>query len=113
MLCAEFEGKKFVSVSKGDVKLEETEVEKKRQKKLNEIYKPLIDWFKDYLGSRASKVEISKRLVTDPATVSSTHGEDHEDAGGLSVGHVEACRIPRGWRVEGRVPVGASQGWND
>jgi len=68
----EFEGKKFVSVSKGDVKIDETELEKKRQKKLGELYKPLVDWFKELIGSRASKVELSRRLVKDPCTVVST-----------------------------------------
>jgi len=68
----EFEGKKFVSVSKGEAKFDETDDEKKRAKKLKEMYDPLLTWYKDLLGSKASKVELSKRLVNDPCTVVST-----------------------------------------
>merc|ERR1711879_16337 len=40
---ADYEGKKFVSIQKADVKLDETDEEKKRFSKLNEIYKRLTD----------------------------------------------------------------------
>merc|ERR1711977_802966 len=38
---ADYEGKKFVSIQKADVKLDETEEEKKRFSKLKDMYKPL------------------------------------------------------------------------
>merc|ERR1712170_338771 len=38
---ADYEGKKFVSIQKADVKLDETEEEKKRFNKLKDMYKPL------------------------------------------------------------------------
>merc|ERR1719261_1498597 len=44
---ADYEGKKFVSIQKADVKLDETEEEKKRFSKLKDMYKPLTDWWKD------------------------------------------------------------------
>merc|ERR1712190_525032 len=43
---ADYEGKKFVSIQKADVKLDETEEEKKRFSKLKDMYKPLTDWWK-------------------------------------------------------------------
>eukprot|EP00386_Alphamonas_edax_P015875 GDKI01048509.1.p1 GENE.GDKI01048509.1~~GDKI01048509.1.p1 ORF type:complete len:805 (+),score=415.73 GDKI01048509.1:104-2518(+) len=65
----DFEGKKFVSIQKGDIKLDETDTDKLRQKKLKEMYEPLLKWWKEQLGESISKVELSKRLVSDPCTV--------------------------------------------
>merc|ERR1711941_76477 len=74
-------GKKFVSIQKADVKLDETEEEKKRFSKLKDMYKPLTDWWKDTLteltekgamkdaGVKVEKVEISKRLTESPVVV--------------------------------------------
>merc|ERR1719215_589952 len=70
--------KKFVSIQKADVKLEETEEEKKRFTKLKDMYKPLSDWWKEKLteltekgamkeaGVKIEKVELSKRLTESP-----------------------------------------------
>merc|ERR1712066_370440 len=78
---ADYEGKKFVSIQKADVKLDETEAEKKRFSKLKDMYKPLTDWWKDKLtdltekgamkdaGVKIEKVEISKRLTESPVVV--------------------------------------------
>merc|ERR1712124_154272 len=78
---ADYEGKKFVSIQKADVKLDETEEEKKRFSKLKDMYKPLTDWWKDKLteftekgamkdaGAKLEKVEISKRLTESPVVV--------------------------------------------
>merc|ERR1711998_663348 len=78
---ADYEGKKFVSIQKADVKLEETEEEKKRFSKLKDMYKPLTDWWKEKLtdftekgamkdaGVKIEKVEISKRLTDSPVVV--------------------------------------------
>merc|ERR1712223_588040 len=78
---ADYEGKKFVSIQKADVKLDETEEEKKRFTKLKDMYKPLTDWWKDSLtdftekgdmkdaGVKIEKVEISKRLTESPVVV--------------------------------------------
>merc|ERR1711977_405584 len=78
---ADYEGKKFVSIQKADVKLDESEDEKKRYSKLKDMYKPLTDWWKDQLsdltekgsmkdaGVKVEKVEISKRLTESPVVV--------------------------------------------
>merc|ERR1712066_689551 len=78
---ADYEGKKFVSIQKADVKLDETEEEKKRHTKLKDMYKPLADWWKETLteltekgamkdaGVKLEKVEISKRLTDSPVVV--------------------------------------------
>merc|ERR1712203_414664 len=78
---ADYEGKKFVSIQKADVKLDETEEEKKRFSKLKDMYKPLTDWWKEKLtdltekgamkdaGVKLEKVEVSKRLTDSPVVV--------------------------------------------
>merc|ERR1719284_160632 len=78
---ADYEGKKFVSIQKADVKLDESEEEKKRFTKLKDMYKPLTDWWKDSLtdltekgamkdaGVKVEKVEVSKRLTESPVVV--------------------------------------------
>merc|ERR1712072_705102 len=75
---ADYEGKKFVSIQKADVKLDETEEEKKKFTKLKDMFKPLTDMMKDTLtdftekgdmkdsGVKLDKIEISKRLVDAP-----------------------------------------------
>merc|ERR1712230_153071 len=78
---ADYEGKKFVSIQKADVKLDETEEEKKKFSKLKDMYKPLTDWWKEKLtdftekgamkdgGVKIEKVEVSKRLTESPVVV--------------------------------------------
>merc|ERR1711912_211730 len=78
---ADYEGKKFVSIQKADVKLDETEEEKKKFSKLKDMYKPLTDWWKDKLsdftekgdlkdaGVKIEAVSISKRLTDSPVVV--------------------------------------------
>eukprot|EP00929_Paragymnodinium_shiwhaense_P025002 TRINITY_DN1522_c0_g1_i1.p1 TRINITY_DN1522_c0_g1~~TRINITY_DN1522_c0_g1_i1.p1 ORF type:complete len:805 (-),score=391.53 TRINITY_DN1522_c0_g1_i1:144-2558(-) len=78
---ADYEGKKFVSIQKADVKLDESEEEKKRFTKLKDMYKPLTDWWKEKLtdltekgamkdaGVKIEKVEVSKRLTESPVVV--------------------------------------------
>merc|ERR1712159_309551 len=78
---ADYEGKKFVSIQKADVKLDETEEEKKRYSKLKDMYKLLTDWWKEKLtdltekgamkdaGVKVEAVTISKRLTESPVVV--------------------------------------------
>merc|ERR1712013_704166 len=78
---ADYEGKKFVSIQKADVKLDETDEEQKKFSKLKDMYKPLTDWWKDKLtdltekgamkeaGVKIEKVELSKRLTESPVVV--------------------------------------------
>eukprot|EP00919_Chromeraceae_sp_WS-2016_P026296 GHVR01062231.1.p1 GENE.GHVR01062231.1~~GHVR01062231.1.p1 ORF type:complete len:799 (-),score=205.03 GHVR01062231.1:287-2683(-) len=68
----DYEGKKFVSIQKGNVNLGETDDDKKRWKKLKAMYEPLTKWFKDILADKIFKVDLSKRLVSDPCTVVSS-----------------------------------------
>merc|ERR1712028_319483 len=78
---ADYEGKKFVSIQKADVKLDESEEEKKKFTKLKDMYKPLTDWWKEKLtdltekgamkdaGVKIEAVSISKRLTNSPVVV--------------------------------------------
>merc|ERR1712139_543146 len=78
---ADYEGKKFVSIQKADVKIDETDEEKKRFSKLKDMYKPLTDWWKEKLsdltekgalkdtGVKIEAVSVSKRLTDSPLTV--------------------------------------------
>merc|ERR1712025_917025 len=78
---ADYEGKKFVSIQKADVKIDESEEEKKRFSKLKDMYKPLTDWWKEKLtdftekgamkdaGVKVEAVAISKRLAESPVVV--------------------------------------------
>merc|ERR1719313_2735257 len=78
---ADYEGKKFVSIQKADVKIDESEEEKKRFPKLKDMYKPLTDWWKEKLtdftekgamkdaGVKVEAVAISKRLTESPVVV--------------------------------------------
>merc|ERR1712137_1413241 len=78
---ADYEGKKFVSIQKADVKFDETEEEKKRFAKVKDMYKPLTDWWKNVLtdltekgsmkeaGVKVEKVDVSKRLTDSPVVV--------------------------------------------
>merc|ERR1719384_1783207 len=78
---ADYEGKKFVSIQKADVKLDETEEEKKKFNKLKDMYKALTDWWKEKLttftesgamkdaGVKIEAVSVSKRLTDSPVVV--------------------------------------------
>merc|ERR1711907_384627 len=78
---ADYEGKKFVSIQKADVKIDESEEEKKRFTKIKDMFKPLTDWWKEKLtdftekgamkdaGVKIEKVEVSKRLTDSPVVV--------------------------------------------
>jgi len=78
---ADYEGKKFVSIQKADVKLDETEEEKKKFSKIKDMYKPLTDWWKEKLtdltekgamkdaGVKIEAVSLSKRLTNSPVVV--------------------------------------------
>merc|ERR1712141_316443 len=52
---ADYEGKKFVSIQKADVKLDESAEEKKRFNKLKDMYKPLTEWWKSTVTDLTEK----------------------------------------------------------
>eukprot|EP00826_Nyctotherus_ovalis_P039323 TRINITY_DN3777_c0_g3_i1.p1 TRINITY_DN3777_c0_g3~~TRINITY_DN3777_c0_g3_i1.p1 ORF type:complete len:759 (-),score=302.63 TRINITY_DN3777_c0_g3_i1:22-2298(-) len=70
---SEYEQNKVQNAAKGDLRLfEDPELLKKKQKKLQEMYKPLIDWWRKHLGKKVEKVEISTRLVDSPCIISTS-----------------------------------------
>jgi len=78
---ADYEGKKFVSIQKADVKFDETEEEIKRYNRMKDLYKPLTEWWKTSLttltenggmkstGIKIDGVSLSKRLTDSPCVV--------------------------------------------
>jgi molecular chaperone HtpG len=65
----EFEGKKLISVAKGDLDLGALadEAEKKEAEKISEELKPLIERIKTSLGERVKEVRVTHRLTDSPA----------------------------------------------
>jgi HSP90 family molecular chaperone len=59
---SEYEKHKIKSIAKDDVSL----LDQKKLQKLKEIYKPLTDWWKRFLGPSVEKVIISNKLEDDP-----------------------------------------------
>jgi molecular chaperone HtpG len=71
----EFEGKKFVSITKAGLDLETTEDEKKEKERLAAENKALCEVVKETLGEKVEKVEISSRVVNSPCCiVTGEHG---------------------------------------
>jgi molecular chaperone HtpG len=71
----EFDGKKFVCITKEGLKLDETEDEKKEKEKLQAEYEPLCKIVKEVLGDKIEKVSISDRVVSSPCVlVTGEHG---------------------------------------
>eukprot|EP00920_Eleutheroschizon_duboscqi_P012339 GHVT01029479.1.p1 GENE.GHVT01029479.1~~GHVT01029479.1.p1 ORF type:complete len:1001 (-),score=298.23 GHVT01029479.1:2566-5568(-) len=68
----EYEGKKLVSIQKADATLDETPEEAELFANMKKVYQPLLDWWRKELTGKIGKVELSKRLVTDPCTVISS-----------------------------------------
>ncbi len=69
----EFEGKSFVNISKGDLDLgdlsDNSKNEKEEKEKLQVEFKPLIDKFKEALGSSVQDVRMTLRLTDSPACI--------------------------------------------
>ena len=65
---SEYEKRKVKSIAKDDVSLIDSgdEKAKKKLQRLKEMYKPLTDWWKKFLGSQIEKVLISNKLDDDP-----------------------------------------------
>ena len=64
----EYEKRKVKSIAKDDVSLIDSndEIAKKKLQKLKEMYKPLTDWWKKFLGKEVEKVIVSNKLDDDP-----------------------------------------------
>jgi molecular chaperone HtpG len=65
----EFEGKKFVCITKSGLEIEDTEEEKQEKEKLKDENKALCEVIKDTLGDKVEKVEISSRVVNSPCCI--------------------------------------------
>lgn len=64
---SEYEKRKIRSITQEDVSvLDNDETEKKKLQKLKEMYKPLTEWFKKFLGKDVEKVIVSNKLIDDP-----------------------------------------------
>ena len=70
---SEYEKLKVQNAAKGDIKLfDDAEAEKKKLKKLQEMYKPLTEWWKKHLGKKVEKVEVATRLIESPCAISTS-----------------------------------------
>lgn len=64
---SEYEKRKVKSIAKDDVNIfDNGAIEKQKQQKLKEMYKPLTDFFKKHLGKKVEKVAISNKLEEAP-----------------------------------------------
>ncbi|TKB53979.1 molecular chaperone HtpG [Ferrimonas aestuarii] len=65
----EFDGKQFVSVTQGDLKLEETDEEKAEQEKQAKEHEGLLTRVKEALGDKVKEVKVSQRLTDSPSCI--------------------------------------------
>jgi molecular chaperone HtpG len=65
----EFDGKKFVCISKEGLKLDETEEEKKKKEEQKAMYENLCKVVKEILGDKVEKVILSDRVVNSPCVL--------------------------------------------
>jgi len=71
----EFDGKRFICITKGNFEIEETEEEKKQYEDEKKANENLCNVIKEVLGNKVEKVEISKRLLDSPCCiVTGEHG---------------------------------------
>ena len=73
----EYEKKKLKNVAKGEFKLweEDEELQKKKEKKIEKDFKPLIEWWKKLLGPKVENIIVSQRLTDSPCIMVGTeHG---------------------------------------
>lgn len=68
----EFEGKKLLSIAKGEAELgteEEKEAAKAEREQQREEYAGLLEWLSERLGDEVKEVRLSSRLTVSPACV--------------------------------------------
>jgi len=65
----EYDGKKFVAVTKEGLKIEETEDEKKKGEEQKAQFESLCKIIKEVLGDKVEKVTISERIVQSPCVL--------------------------------------------
>jgi len=65
----DFEGKKFMCVTKEGLQMEETEEEKKQAEEEKQANENLCKTVKDILGDKVEKVVVSNRIVSSPCVI--------------------------------------------
>jgi molecular chaperone HtpG len=65
----EFDGKKFVCITKEGLQLDETEEEKKEREKLKADFENLCKIVKEVLGDKVEKVSLSDRIINSPCVL--------------------------------------------
>jgi len=66
----DFDGKRFMSITKEGLKFgDETEDEKKVKKAIEKKFTPLTTWLKDVYGDQVSKVIVSDRITDSPCVL--------------------------------------------
>ena len=96
----EFDGKKFKSVSKGELDLEgieETPEEKEEHKAQEKDFEAVVKQMKDALGSKVSEVRVTHRLTDSPACVVS-------DTDAMSL-HLQRMMAQAGQKMPAAAPV--------
>lgn len=95
----EFEGKKLVSVAKGDLDLGglADEAEKQAQESVAEALKPLVERIQSALGERVKAVRVTHRLTESPACLVV---DEHELSGNL-----ERLLKAAGQKVDRTAPI--------
>lgn len=67
---SEYEKRKVKSIAKDDVDITpKDEIAKKKLQKLKEMYKPLTEWLRKYLGKNVEKVTVSNKLEDVPCFI--------------------------------------------
>jgi len=71
----EFEDKKLICITKGDLNLDKTDEEKKKEEDEIKSYEALCKKVKEILGDKVEKVQISHRIVESPCClITGGHG---------------------------------------
>lgn len=71
-LLKEFNGKKLIDVSKGNLDIDLTEDEKKNKEELDNDYDEMCKNIKDILGNKIEKVILSQKIVDSPCCISTS-----------------------------------------
>lgn len=71
-LLKEFDGKKLIDVSKGNLDIDLTEDEQKDKEELDNDYDEMCKNIKDILGNTIEKVILSQKIVDSPCCISTT-----------------------------------------
>ena len=86
----EYDGKKLINVTKGNLDFDFTEEEKKTQEEQKETFDDLCTKVKDCLGPKVEKVSISQRIVNSPCVIST--GEEGWSANMARIMKAQALR---------------------